>query len=210
MSDAASLAFSFHTPTFFVEVRISWNSWPLFSCWLRSCDVGLRLGSRVCVFVLLLFCLLRDENSTVDILLSTPWFIQRTGDWKTSSVLERRWSLWTESGIPTSGFKDLYFSSICHEDRHDWSYMSLFVVYERQSFEFGSYDIVHEFREMNFGWWFIIYHCVCHWSSFDHGCDLELWTLLVFSSYNIVMWSWWDAMSKGGMEICHPVGAPFG
>ena len=53
-SDIISLAFSFHTPTFFVRVRISWNSWPLFSCWLRLCDVRFRLGSRVCVFVL--FC----------------------------------------------------------------------------------------------------------------------------------------------------------
>ena len=55
MSDITSLAFSFHTLTFFVKVRISWNSWPLFSCWLQSCDVGLRLGSRVCVCVCL-FC----------------------------------------------------------------------------------------------------------------------------------------------------------
>ena len=54
MSDITSLAFSFHTPTFFTKVRISWNSWPLFSRWLRSCDVRFRLGSRVCVFVL--FC----------------------------------------------------------------------------------------------------------------------------------------------------------
>ena len=53
-SDIISLAFSFHTPTFFAKVRISWNSWPLFSCWLRLCDVRFRLGSRVCVFVL--FC----------------------------------------------------------------------------------------------------------------------------------------------------------
>ena len=63
MSDVTSLAFSFHTPTFFTKVRISWNSWPLFSRWLRSCDVRFRLGSRVCVCVcvfcfvlLLLFC----------------------------------------------------------------------------------------------------------------------------------------------------------
>ena len=56
MSDIISLAFSFHTPTFFTKVRISWNSWPLFSCWLRLCDVRFRLGSRVCVCVFVLFC----------------------------------------------------------------------------------------------------------------------------------------------------------
>ena len=56
-SDIISLAFSFHTPTFFTKVRISWNSWPLFSCWLRLCDVRFRLGSRVCVCVcFVLFC----------------------------------------------------------------------------------------------------------------------------------------------------------
>ena len=36
-------------------------------------------------------------------------------------------SLWTESGIPTSGFRD------------------------RGDFEFGSYDIMHESNEMSFG-----------------------------------------------------------
>ena len=50
ISDITSLSLSFHTPTFFAKVRISWNSWPLFLCWLRSCYVGLRLGSRVCVY----------------------------------------------------------------------------------------------------------------------------------------------------------------
>ena len=53
----------------------------------------------------------------MDIALSTPWFTRRAGDWKTSLVLERLSSLWTESGIPTSGFEDLYFNSMCHEDR---------------------------------------------------------------------------------------------
>ena len=57
MSDIISLVFSFYTPTFFTKVRISWNSWPLFSCWLRSCDVRFRLGSRVCVCVCVVFVL---------------------------------------------------------------------------------------------------------------------------------------------------------
>ena len=52
MSDITSLAFSFHTPTFFTKVRISWNRWPLFSRWLQLCDVCLRLGSRVCVWTI--------------------------------------------------------------------------------------------------------------------------------------------------------------
>ena len=36
-------------------------------------------------------------------------------------------SLWTDSGIPTSGFRN------------------------REDFEFGSYDIMHESNEMSFG-----------------------------------------------------------
>ena len=36
-------------------------------------------------------------------------------------------SLWTDSGIPTSGFRD------------------------REDFEFGSYDIMHESNGMSFG-----------------------------------------------------------
>ena len=57
--------------------------------------LGFVLGlACVCVFalfccVLLLFCLLLEDNSTVDISLSTPWFIWGTGFWKTSLVLER-------------------------------------------------------------------------------------------------------------------------
>ena len=38
-------------------------------------------------------------------------------DWKTSLVLERFSNLWTESGIPTSDFENLYFNSLWREDR---------------------------------------------------------------------------------------------
>jgi len=56
--------------------------------------LGFVLG-LVCVcvcFVLfcsVVVCLLEEDNSTVDISLSTPWFIRGTGFWKTSLVLER-------------------------------------------------------------------------------------------------------------------------
>jgi len=43
----------------------------------------------VCSVFVVLFCLLWDENSTVDISLSTPWFIREAGSWKTNLVLER-------------------------------------------------------------------------------------------------------------------------
>jgi len=44
-----------------------------------------------------------------------------------SLVLERLWSPWTESCIPTSGFRN------------------------REDFEFESYDIMHELNKMSFG-----------------------------------------------------------
>ena len=70
-----------YTPTFSVKVRISWNSSPLFSCWLRSCDVCLRLGSRVCVCLLLLLCCLFvvgwQQHCTYCVM--TPWYIQFFG-----------------------------------------------------------------------------------------------------------------------------------
>ena len=43
----------------------------------------------VCSVFVVLFCLLYDENSTVDISLSTPWFIRRAGFRRTNLVLER-------------------------------------------------------------------------------------------------------------------------
>ena len=66
----------------------------------------------------------------------------------------------------------------------------------------------------------MLYHLPCvleaHvllWISFDRGCDLERERFsadiqLVSVSGSDV--SGWDVMSKGGMEIWHPVGAPFG
>ena len=44
-------------------------------------------------------------------------------------------SLWTDSGIPTSGFRN------------------------REDFEFRSYDIMHESNEMSF--WMMLYHLPC-------------------------------------------------
>ena len=42
-------------------------------------------------------------------------------------------------------------SSTRHEDRHDWSYVRFTFVFERESFEFGAYDIMHDLSEMSFG-----------------------------------------------------------
>ena len=43
------------------------------------------------------------------------------------------------------------YNSIRHEDRHDWSYVKFTFVFERESFEFGAYDIMHELSEMSCG-----------------------------------------------------------
>ena len=43
----------------------------------------------VCSVFVALLCLLSDDNSTVDIALSTPWFIREAGSRKTILVLER-------------------------------------------------------------------------------------------------------------------------
>ena len=45
------------TPIFQWRTWISWNSRPLFLCWLRQCFVCLRLGSRVCVLLVFSFVL---------------------------------------------------------------------------------------------------------------------------------------------------------
>ena len=48
------------------------------------------------------------------------------------------------------------YNIICHEDRHDWSYVSFTFVSERKSFEFGTYDIEYELNEMSF--WMMFHH----------------------------------------------------
>ena len=63
-------------------------------------------------------------------------------------------SLWTNSGIPTSGFRS------------------------RGDFEFESYDIMHESNEMSFlndalSSTLCFGRRVLLWISFDHGYDLE-------------------------------------
>ena len=40
-----------------------------------------------------------------------------------------------------------------------WSYMSFTFVFERQSFEFGTCDILHESSAMSF--WMMLYHLSC-------------------------------------------------
>ena len=96
MSDIISLAFSFHTPAFYTKVRISWNSWPLFSCWLRLSDVRFRLGSCVCVclfcsVVVVLFVVGRQQHCryiVIDAMVYPKnWILEdKFGTGKTSGV----------------------------------------------------------------------------------------------------------------------------
>ena len=46
----------------------------------------------------------------------------------------------------------IYVNSMCHEDRHDWSYVRVLLPsLNGRGFEFGAYNIVHESNEMSFG-----------------------------------------------------------
>ena len=104
----------------------------------------------VCSVFVVLLCLLEDDNSTVDIALSTPWL---------SEKLEVGRQTWYWKDFEVFGLSLVFLhlvtstcdhNSICHEDRHDWSYVSFTFVSERKNFEFGAYDIVHESNEMSF------------------------------------------------------------
>ena len=117
-------------------------------------------------------------------------------------------SLWTNSGIPTSGFRN------------------------RGDFEFESYDIVHESNKVSFGWCFIIYRefwkytyfCCYFFGYFGHECDLNrerasvdiFWIINMIWNVNIFLPSteveWVDEMScrKGVWKFDtlweHPLG----
>ena len=201
MSDISSLSFSFHTPTFYTKVRISWNSWPLFSRWLRSCDVRFRLGSRVCVclflFCFVLFCCCfvfvgRQQHRRYIVI--------------DAMVYPRNWILEDEFG--TGKTSEVFALNIVF--LHLVSWQRRFWIWKLRHYAWIERD---EF-------WMMLYHLPCvleaHvllWISFDHGYDLErehfsadIWLVSVSGSDV----SGWDVMSKGGMEIWHPVGAPFG
>ena len=119
---------------------------------------------------------------------------RRAGSRTTNLVLERLWGLWTEFGIPTSGFEEwkkilnLEVTTLCMNRR-------------RWVLDDASSSILHFGRRVRL------------WLSFDHECDLEPWTFFFRVEHLSVQGSdvmGWNAMSKGGMEIWHPVGAPFG
>ena len=197
MSDIISLAFSFHTPTFFTKVRIGWNSWPLFSCWLRSCDVRFRLGSRVCVclfcsVVVVLFVVGRQQHCRYIVIDAMVY--PKNWIWKTSLVLER----------PQESLDWILYSYIWFRDREDFLNLEVTTLCMNRT-RWVLDDALSS--TLCFG------RRVLPWISYDHGCDLERKqfsadTRLVSVPGSEV--SGWDVMSKGGMEIWRPVGAPFG
>jgi len=137
----------------------------------------------VCVFVLfccvVLFVVGWQQHCRYSVIDAMVFVIQRTGNWKTSLILERLWSLWIKFGFVHLVTRIYLCNIACHEDRHDWSYVSFTFVSERKSFEFGAYDIVHELNEMSFGWCLIIYLLFCRRATYS--------SLTTFRSR---MWSW--------------------
>ena len=206
MSDITSLAFSFHTRTFFTKVRISWNSWPSFSCWLRSCDVDLRLGSRVCVCVCL-FC-----SVVVVVLFVIGWQQHCRYIVIDAMVYPKNWILEDEFGTGKT-LRSLdwvwYFYIWFCDGRRFWIWKLRHCAWiERDEFwDDASSSILRVGRRTVFDY-LLIMNVI-----WNHE------TLRVFNPYNdrsehlSVQCSdviGWDVMSKGGMEIWHPVGAPFG
>ena len=206
-----------------MKVRISWNSWPLFSRWLQSCDVCLRLGSRVCVCFVLLCCLFvgwqqhRSYHVIDAMVYPKNWRLEdelSTGktfkslDWVWYSYIWLRWCA--------------FFNIVCHEDHHAWSHVSFTLVYAwKNSWIWSLRHFLHELDKMIF--WMMFHHL------FSSGRLMySFWLLLVTD----VIWTWkyflqsqgadtllldwisvqcsnvsgWDVMSKGGMEIDHPMG----
>ena len=220
--------------TFSTKVRISWNSWPLFSCWLQSCDVCLRLGSCVCECVcsVLLCCLFvvgwqqHRSYSVIDAMVYLKnWRLEderHTG----KTVKSVDW-VWIRNQM--YDFENLYFNSIWHEDRRLQSWLTfifgvtwvlLSCMHGRIS-EFGTYGIFCMSWARLF--WMMLHHLYCvigrakyllivFWSRMWSGTmnTRSVCSWMVFSSCGTLMWSGWDVMPKGGMEIWHPVRAPFG
>ena len=197
-SDIISLAFSFHTPTFFAKVRISWNSWPLFSCWLRLCDVRFRLGSRVCVFVCL-FC------SLVVVSFVVGWQQHCRYIVIDAMVYPKNWILEDEFGTgKTSGVfgLNLVFLHLVLRQRRFWI----------QKLRHCAWIDRDEF-------WMMLHHLLCVLEDvffFDYLLIMNvIWNHEHFST-DMIQWSvhgsdviGWDVMSKGGMEIWRPMGTPF-
>ena len=125
--------------------------------------------------------------------------------------------------IHTSGYEDLYLQH-CMPWRSSWLELREFTfVSERKSFELNTCDIEYELNKMSF--WMMFHHLsfvleerrMHLWLPFDHGCDLDseifffnpLSTLdwhRIEHPYNVVNVVRWDAMSKGGMKVDHPMG----
>ena len=145
-----------------------------------------------------------------------PWFIRRAGSRKTNLVLERLWSLWTEFGCIHLVTRICICNIVRHEDCHDWSYVEFyFRLWTEESIWVWSLRHWVRVRRDEFLWWCLIIIYLLFWKSdvfyfedFDHGCDLEP---EIFSSsvdngiehpYNVVRW---NAMSKGGVKVDHPM-----
>ena len=203
-SDIISLAFSFHTPTFFAKVRISWNSWPLFSCWLRSCDVRFRLGSRVCVCLFVLFC------SVVVVLFVVGWQQHCRYIVIDAMVYPKNWILEDEvSTGKTSGvfglnmvflhlvlrwkkILNLEVTTLCMS-RPRWvlddASSSIFVALEDE-------PSLAAFR----------LSLTIFWSWMWSGIMNIFLRIVSVHGSDVIGW---DVMSKGGMEIWRPMGTPF-
>ena len=153
--------------------------------------LGLVLG-LVCVCVVVCFVLFcccfvccRIDNSTVDTSLLTPWFIRRTGFWKTSLVLER----------PQESLDWIWYSYIWFRDRRRFWIWELrhYAWIERDEFWMMLYHLLLCFgRRFVFLW----ISFVCLRLSFDHECDLEPWTFFCGSSNTIGIrtWQWCEWM----------------
>ena len=179
-SDIISLAFPFHTPTFYMKVRISWNSWPLFSCWLRLCDVRFRLGSRVCVC---LFCSVVVVSFVVGWQQHCRYIVIDAMVYPKNWILEDKFGTGKTSGVfglnlvflhlvfATEKILNLEVTTLCM-NRTRWALddaLSSILCFGRR---------------------------VLRWLSFDHECDLEHEHFFCGSSNTIGIrtWQWCEWM----------------
>ena len=225
MSDTGSCALPFHTPTFFMKVRISWNSFRVDSN--RATSVFVLGLVCVCLFCFLLCCFVccrvgwqQHCRSIVINAMVYPksWKSEdKSGTGKTLKSMDWVWIL-------TSGYEDFYLQH-CMSWRLSWLELREFYFRLWTGESIWVWSLRHwvRVRHRSFGMMSQSHHLsfvleerrIILWlfldssmwpgtmdtfRHFGYGRSCPCW---IEHPYNVVRW---DAMSKGGVKVDHPMG----
>ena len=199
MSDTGSFALPFHTPTFFTNMRISWNSWPWFSRWLQ---IVRRLSSSwvscvpQCVFVLfrcVVWFVVGWQQHCRSIIIDAMFDLKswksedKSGTGKTLKSMDWVWIL-------TSGYEDFYLQH-CISWRLSWLELREFYFRLWTGESIWVWSLRHWVRVRHRSFGMMSHHLsfvleerrIILWLFLDSWCDLEPWILFVISDMDVLV-----------------------